>query len=150
MATTEKYATKISGNVKLEASSSHPDIVVKLMNGNHIVKSAVTDTNGDFVFYGVPKGNYSIEYTKVMYLKKNTMDVLIHSTDLDIGEQGILKIGDLNGDGAIDIRDLRLIAAAYGNNINSIDFNPMLDLNRDNNIDQADVDKLKQNYFASE
>lgn len=150
MVTTEKYATKISGNVKLEASSSHANILVKLMKGNHIVKSTVTDTNGDFVFYGVPNGNYSIEYTKVMYLKKKTMDVLIHSTDLDIGEQGNLKIGDLNGDGAIDIRDLRLIAAAYGNNNSSIDFNPMLDLNRDNNINQADVDRLKQNYFASE
>ncbi len=146
---TEKYATTIRGNVKLEASSTYNDIVVKLMDGNETVKTVLTDANGDFIIYGVPDGEFNLEYHTVKYLKKITKNVVINSTDLNLGDQGELKIGDLNGDAVINIRDLRLIAAAYGNSSNFIDFNPLVDLNRDNQINQADIDLLKKNYLAS-
>jgi len=148
-ARTEKYVTTIAGNVRLEGASDHRGIAVTLSDGDGIVlKRAVTDASGDFTLYAVPDGGFTLAFSKAAYLKLS-LDVAVEKSNVDVGAQGELKLGDLNGDDAIDIRDLRLLAAAFGNRSSAVDFNPLLDLTRDNRIDQADVDRLLQNYRAS-
>ncbi|WP_309121567.1 DNRLRE domain-containing protein [Paenibacillus sp.] len=145
---TERYATAVFGRVALEGAAEHSGIVVRLSNDGREGKRAVTDGAGNFALYAVPPGTYDLVFTKAAYLKRISSDVAVAQADVDVGAQGELKLGDLNGDDRIDVLDLRLIAAAYGNRSSSVDFNPLLDLNRDGRIDRADVDRLLTHYRA--
>jgi hypothetical protein len=48
-------------------------------------------------------------------------------------------IGDVNGDGKVDITDIAMVAAAFGSYPGSPKWNPACDLNGDLKIDVADI-----------
>jgi hypothetical protein len=61
-----------------------------------------------------------------------------------------LKIaGDVNGDGAVDIKDLELWDAAYGSKPGDPNWNPQADINGDNIVDKEDGILIIQNYKSS-
>jgi len=53
--------------------------------------------------------------------------------------QSQIKIGDLNGDGSVDICDVLLAAAAYGSTPIDPNWNAAADLNHDNRVDICDL-----------
>jgi len=62
---------------------------------------------------------------------------------------GTIKIkimGDVNGDGVVDISDIGLVGRAFGSNPDNPRWNPEADLNLDNVIDVRDISKAARNF----
>jgi hypothetical protein len=74
-------------------------------------------------------GNYSI-YANVRYG---------FQTSLSTNMFTVILIGDLNGDGKIDIKDISIVAKAYGSDPSKPNWNPIADLNHDDKVDIKDV-----------
>jgi hypothetical protein len=55
-------------------------------------------------------------------------------------------IGDLNGDGKVDITDLAMASAAFGSYPGHPRWNPAADINRDNRIDIQDIARVSANF----
>jgi len=54
--------------------------------------------------------------------------------------------GDINGDGIVDVFDLRICAKAFGSKPENINWNPLVDLNNDGLIDIFDLRKIAKYY----
>ncbi len=70
----------------------------------------------------------------------------------DVGET-ILKVtiapdllGEINGDGRVDYRDLAMLGASYGTSKGDSDYNSEVDLNNDDRVDGDDLAILRDNY----
>jgi hypothetical protein len=55
---------------------------------------------------------------------------------------------DVNGDRIIDIKDLLIIAKAYGYSIGNSQYCPEADINKDGTVDSSDFSKMKS-YFGN-
>jgi len=55
-------------------------------------------------------------------------------------------VGDLNGDGKVDITDLAMASAAFGSYPGHPRWNPAADINRDNRIDIQDIARVSANF----
>lgn len=55
-------------------------------------------------------------------------------------------LGDVNGDGKVDIRDIALAALAYGSFTGYPNYNPKADLNQDGTIDIRDLAIIAKNF----
>jgi Ca2+-binding EF-hand superfamily protein len=53
---------------------------------------------------------------------------------------------DVNGDGKIDVKDLYLVARAYGSDPSRPNWNPNCDTNGDNKIDMKDYYAICKHY----
>ncbi len=62
------------------------------------------------------------------------------------GTVKVKLLGDVNGDGAIDILDLSLMGQAYGRFAGDPEYNPEADMNHDGLIDIRDVAVISRNY----
>jgi len=49
------------------------------------------------------------------------------------------KLGDIDGDGKVDLKDLTLLAKAYGSTPGKPNWNPLCDLNHDGVVDLTDL-----------
>ncbi|RLI41592.1 hypothetical protein DRO64_07315, partial [Candidatus Bathyarchaeota archaeon] len=67
------------------------------------------------------------------------------STTIDLTVE-ILLIGDINGDGFVDYKDLAVLGASYGRHEDEPMFNPLADLNGDSVVDYKDLAILGANY----
>jgi hypothetical protein len=56
------------------------------------------------------------------------------------------KMGDVNGDGIIDDKDLSLLQAAFGSTPGMPNWNPKCDLNGDGKVDGKDLAIASMNY----
>jgi len=54
--------------------------------------------------------------------------------------------GDINGDRKVDIRDIAIVAAAFGSYLGHPRWNPIADINYDNKIDIRDIAFVAANY----
>jgi hypothetical protein len=55
-------------------------------------------------------------------------------------------VGDVNGDGVVDMTDIALVAAAFGSNPASPNWNPYADINHDGVVDILDVALVASNF----
>jgi endoglucanase len=55
-------------------------------------------------------------------------------------------IGDLNLDGKVDIKDIHIVAAAYGTFPGYPRWNPVADINKDGKVDIRDVSIVAKEY----
>ena len=55
-------------------------------------------------------------------------------------------LGDVNGDGLVDISDLFDLSKAYGSEPGDSNWNPDCDLNEDNKVDASDLSDLNENF----
>jgi len=62
------------------------------------------------------------------------------------GTVKVNMVGDINGDGIVDIADLTIVAVAYGQFEGEPGYNPEADLNKDGIIDIADISIVTMNY----
>jgi PKD repeat protein len=85
--------------------------------GNYTVKLSVTDTNG-----------LTSNVSYVVRVEQNTL------------------VGDINGDGTVDISDAILLSSAYGSTPGDPNWNPSADLNGDGTVDLLDAIILSAHY----
>jgi hypothetical protein len=61
-------------------------------------------------------------------------------------DEELRKMGDVNADGIINMKDLEIMKAAYGSTPGSPNWNPACDLNGDGRVNILDVTKATGNY----
>jgi len=55
-------------------------------------------------------------------------------------------VGDLNGDGKVDIKDIAIVSKAYGSQLGDPNWNPVADVNGDGKVDIKDVAIVASHY----
>ncbi len=91
---------------------------------------------------GFAYGNYNVSaYAWPVVNETSTAD----NTKID-GLVTVSIVGDINGDGAVDIYDAIQLASAFNTNLGSSNWNPNADLNSDGTIDIYDAIMLANNF----
>jgi hypothetical protein len=62
------------------------------------------------------------------------------------GTISVRLMGDVNGDGRVDLKDIALVARAFGSTPTSPNWNPAADLNGDGKIDMKDITLVARNF----
>jgi len=116
--------------------SVHPPIVAWRWNfgdGNTTQVSTAT-----IVHVYASTGNYSVTLTVI--------DVSSATGSVTKTAKVSNLIGDLNGDGKVDIKDLAIAAKAYGSSPGMPNWNPIADMNGDLKIDIKDLATIAKHY----
>ncbi|MDH7564842.1 MAG: dockerin type I domain-containing protein [Candidatus Bathyarchaeota archaeon] len=79
-------------------------------------------------------GNYNV--TAYAWPVRNETDLADNAMSCSV-EVGLL-IGDVNGDGTVDLKDVLAVALAYGSSIGNPRYKPNLDINDDGTVDLKD------------
>jgi len=85
--------------------------------------------------------NYTITAVATIPLDNNPADNTLDNVYIKVR-----IIGDLNGDGKVDITDLAMASAAFGSYPGHPRWNPAADINRDNRIDIQDIARVSANF----
>jgi subtilisin family serine protease len=89
----------------------------------------------------LPKGTYNYNITIYVYAH----DTLVYATTFPAVFK-ITVVGDINGDGKVDIKDVYIAALAFGSYPGHVKWNPNADINSDNKVDVKDYYKICRNY----
>jgi len=139
----------VSGAVKYYNLGNNTTI--ELMQGlevKYVTTIAETVNSGQvtqpFSIPNVATGNYTFRVSKAGHLSYTKTAIVVDSTDVSCGEITLI-LGDINGDGQIDSKDLALLTADYGKAGMSIT-NSFSDLNVDGQVDSKDLALLTAEY----
>jgi hypothetical protein len=75
-----------------------------------------------------------------------------NTTNNFLGSPTVVKIkilGDINGDGKVDLLDLVLLANAYGSKVGDLKYNPEADFNDDGKVNLLDLVTCAMHYGQS-
>ncbi|MGD0160620.1 MAG: dockerin type I domain-containing protein [Candidatus Bathyarchaeia archaeon] len=86
----------------------------------------------------VPCGNYTLTAVVATPTSSNTFTV---------GNIVVRIVGDVNSDGRVDVKDIALVARAFGSKPGSINWNPAADVNGDGVVNMKDI-ALIARYFG--
>lgn len=100
---------------------------------------------GTFQLGNLPNGTYTKTVKAPGYLQTVRSVTLSAGSvvDVDFGEQ---KAGDANGDNAVNILDLSILAGAYNTSVGDGSFAPSADFNGDGDVNILDLSLLAGNY----
>ncbi len=140
----------VNGAVTSYNAASAPQ--VKLVQGSVEAYEATLDsgtasgaqvTHG-FTFSGVVNGTYDLVIIKAAHLTYTIKGVVVRDGNVDLSGRDItMPVGDLNGDGIIDVSDLNIIwNASNYNKQTSMAEDPLTDLNGDGIVDVSDLNTL--------
>jgi hypothetical protein len=107
------------------------------------IRSIIYDWNTS----GVPASNtpYTISaQADILPYETNTANNFFSN-----GSVKLKLVGDVNGDGKVDINDLTAWDAAYGSKPGDLNWNPQADINGDGVVDKLDGFLILQNYRNS-
>jgi Ca2+-binding EF-hand superfamily protein len=132
------------------------------MNGDGVINykdfdlnndGAVTTTDVQMVMQIADAKGYAARYDFNKDGKVDQTDVDIIKNWVGKGRQALYDMNgdgivdwhdlDINNDGKVDIRDIVLVANAYGSKIGDAKYNPRCDFNQDGVIDDNDVNLIK-------
>jgi hypothetical protein len=132
------------------------NITVKIYANNQIIAtlSIINLGQGEMVTKMVTWNTSSITPSLTPYQIKAEADPVPHESNMANnifidGNVTIKMVGDVNGDGTVDLKDLQLWDAAYGSNPGDSNWNPQADINGDDVVDREDGILIIQNYKSS-
>jgi len=134
----------VNSTVTFDASSStlgwngtmHPPIVSYIWDFGDGNVTTVTTPILEHIYS--EKGNYTVTLTVVDINSATSVLTKI------IVVSGL--IGDLNGDGKVDIKDIAIVAKAYGSYPGDPNWNPVADVNGDGKVDIKDIAAVAKHY----
>lgn len=128
----------IIGRVFLQGRANHAGATVRLGS-----LTATTAHDGTFILANAPLGVYTAEAISPGFLAAERQDVQIAAGQIVTLPDITLAGGDMDQDGDIDLFDLVVLGAAYGQSVPS---DPFLDLNADSYVNLLDLVILGSNY----
>lgn len=137
------FAT-ITGRVVAQGRAVQP--AIQLSATGPVTSSATTNKAGNFTIGQLKAGSYNIQASWPRYLPSCTTASVTSGQTVNIPDS-MLKGGDANGDGAVDIADATLVAANFGLNVPPAD--PRADINGDNTVNIKDLAMVGSNYGLS-
>jgi len=133
---------RVHGVVRLDGRTDHSGSVVSIAG-----RYAVTDSGGQYTTEDVPAGVWSAVASHQGFLSAlRSSVVVLYGQDVFLPDV-TLQSGDANGDCAIDIFDLVIIASAYDPSGPVSD--PRADINNDGVVDLFDLVLVASNYGMS-
>ena len=133
--TAAAYAVALTGEPKNNGVPHCPEAKATFQIVTSQISQITTSTYQDGYFYlnfsmpaNSPSGNYTVYATSIYQYSTTT-------TQLNFK----IRVPDLNNDGTVDIYDLIIVSAAYGNSEGSQNWNPVADINGDKTIDIYDL-----------
>jgi len=128
-------------------------IVDAIVDNEFLMYNLLADLDGDFI---ADLTFVEAAFTAIPYLSWTEVVIgdplmQIYYNDQTDGTAWVQSDGDVNFDGKINVRDLRVLKRAMGGNLNSSNpaifglYNDLCDLNGDGKIDVRDIRVLKRN-----
>jgi hypothetical protein len=95
--------------------------------------------------------NYNLTFKLPTQIPKGTFTAYVTSiyqgvTAFNSTSFPVKMLGDVDGSGKVDWRDLNLLAKAYGTHQEDLNYNPEADFDRDGDVDWRDLNTLAKNY----
>lgn len=115
--------------------------VTALPNGSSVTLTFYWDTTGQ---PQCSKHTLSGVASFVPYEANTTNNVLVSSSQITIK-----ILGDINGDGKVDLTDLVILAQAYNSKVGDINYNSEADFNNDGKVNLIDLVTLAVHYGQS-
>ena len=140
------YNGKKDCTVTLYAAGTTSAVKSVTVTGNN----ASDQVTQDFTIAGVAPGTYDLVITKPAHLKYTVKNLVVGSSSLDLTAQSgkpyrtiSMIVGDLDGDGSINVSDLNVLwdAASFNKNTDAA-AKPLSDLNGDGNVNVSDLNIL--------
>jgi PKD repeat protein len=139
----------IAQNVTFDASQSKPGWSAKIANYAPITSyiwnfgdgTTNTTTSPTIVHSFLTSGSFTVTLTVVDSVGRAA------STSNTIQVSNVtVKMYDLTKDGKIDMRDVAIVARAFGSTPGSPNWNPIADINGDGKVDMKDVAPVARNF----
>lgn len=138
-----------AAGVKVSGYLSVGGATVTLVSGTG--RSTKTDNNGYFEFTSVPAGTYSLIISKSNAITRNML-INVSTTDYVVATQNLklkLYVGDLNGDGNINITDYVAFLGCYGTSSGDANYIASVDYDNNGIININDYVEFLGNYGAN-
>ena len=141
----------ITVTAKNEGSTTETFNVTVYYDANAVGTQTVTDLAPDTSMNMTFSWDTTGVTPCVNYTIKAEASVVANETDITDnnftdGSVKVKMLGDINGDGIIDIDDLNRAGKAYGSYMGEPEYNPEADLNNDGHIDMRDLAVIGKNY----
>lgn len=137
----------LSGSAYLEGREDHAGIAVQAKRGESLEKTVSTAADGTFLIEGLPAGDYGLTYLKPGWLRAK-IELALAVGEAKAAPPVTLALGDLNGDGYINVSDLLWIAAHIGLRPEMPGWDETADVNRDQYINVLDLVLVAKNIGA--
>ncbi len=137
----------ISGIAMYQSREDATGITVQLLAGDgSVVQEQPVDAEGNFYFANLTAGNYVVAASGAGYLSLNFNAAVADDQSVDVGVL-MLRAGDVDGSGTIDLADAGLIGANF--NVPVPPAPTEADLNKDGKVDVRDLVLVGSNFGLS-
>ncbi len=127
-------------------SNGTGELEIEAANPENAPSRDVIIANLTFVILPTSPGYYgSIVHLHDAALWNGTAEVTT-SPSVDASVKVYLYLTDLNNDGVVDMKDIGLVARAFGSYPGSPGWNPVADVNGDNKIDMKDIGLVARHF----
>ena len=148
----------IMGTIGPIAMGNNNPIIVRLKQGGHVIKEenfpSNISTSSQFSIAVPSAGTYDLEITKLSHTKVTITGISVSTASIDLNNssnpniQSIkLNLGDVNGDGVIDMNDANLVMSNYTSIAPYAIYGEKFDLNMDGIVDSLDTTTIV--YYMS-
>lgn len=129
----------ITGTVTVEGRATSAGVEVSASPGGH---KTTTDTNGNFLLTGLQTNStYTLTASLEGFVDVRRLNLQLSSGTSQLGSV-VIRAGDIDGDNAVTVTDVSLVAGLYGNPAGG----SIADLNANGLIDVSDVSLAAGNY----
>jgi hypothetical protein len=145
-------ASLIKGNVFLEKvypmdpEPDHAGTLVKVKKNGDVVASAASLSNGSYEVVGLAAGNYQVSFDRPDgSWKEEIRSVTLGESEVKTLADVLLRLGDMNDDGTINILDLLWMAARMGLDPATNPEAQKADVNKDGQVNILDLLRVANN-----
>lgn len=130
-----------SWQIPLQVSFLAPGTSVVLFSA-----SPTTDGSGAFAVSNVPPATYDVKIKFAQALSKETLNFTVTPGNNPVKEFGLLAVGDVNNDDAVDLLDFSSLRTTFGKCSGDAGYDARADLNGDGCVDLLDFSLLRTNF----
>jgi subtilase family serine protease len=143
--------SSLAGTIELEGCSNLAQPItftLRPASGPAGTQTVTLSSSGGFALSAVPSGTYTVHIKGAKWLASDVMGIVVNGGSA-AGANATLLPGDINGDNVVDIQDFSVLAAAFGSDPSTANWNPDADLNCDGVVDINDFSLLAADFGLS-